>query len=264
MTLKFCSIASGSSGNCQYIQTDKVKLLIDAGLSGKRIQNGLESVGIDPKTLDGILVTHEHKDHIKGVGILSRRFNIPIYANNNTWDNMRSYLGKLEDKNIQIINTNDDFNIKNLNISTFNTSHDAVDSLGYSFEFNNKKVSIVTDTGIIDDNIKNKIKNSDILMLESNHDIEMLKVGRYPYFLKKRILSNIGHLSNETAGNIISDIFTGKRQRVLLAHLSEENNFPELAYQTVVNILKDKGINVNKDIDLEVAHRSIPTLLYSL
>lgn len=261
MSLRFCSIASGSSGNCQYVETDKTNIIIDGGLSGKKIQNGLLSIGADPTKLNGILVTHEHKDHIKGVGILSRRFNIPIYANNNTWEAMKEYLGKLDEQNIRIIGSNNSFEIGDINIDSFSTSHDAADSLGYSLNHKNKKVSIVTDTGIITENIKSKIKDSNLLMLESNHDIQMLKIGSYPYYLKKRILSQDGHLSNEDAGNLISELFLDKFQRIFLGHLSRENNFPELAYQTVVNIMTEKGIKLNKDIQLQVADRHDPTEL---
>ncbi|MBS4538507.1 MBL fold metallo-hydrolase [Clostridium sp. D2Q-11] len=264
MSFKFCSIASGSSGNCQYIETDKAKILVDAGLSGKKIQAGLDLIGVDPNSLNGILVTHEHKDHIQGVGILSRRFNIPIYANNNTWEVMREYLGKLKEENIKIIKNNGDFEIGNLGINTFSTSHDAIDSMGYNFNYKNKKVSIVTDTGVITDNIKSKIQDSDLLFLESNHDVEMLKVGSYPYYLKKRVLSHEGHLSNEDAGNLLAEIFQGRFQKIFLAHLSRENNFPELAYQTVVNIMTAKGIKINKDIEIDIAHRHQPTVFCTI
>ncbi|MBS4534484.1 MBL fold metallo-hydrolase [Clostridium sp. D2Q-14] len=261
MAFKFCSIASGSSGNCQYIEGGKGKILVDAGLSGKRIQESLNSIGANSGNIDGILVTHEHKDHIKGVGILSRRFDIPIYANNNTWEVMREYLGKLKEENIRIIKNNDTFEIKDIGISTFKTSHDAIDSMGYTLNYRNKKISIVTDTGIITDEIKNEIKNSDLLMLESNHDVDMLKVGSYPYYLKKRVLSSSGHLSNEDAGNLIVDIFQDKFKKIFLGHLSKENNFPELAYQTVVNIISEKGIKINKDVEIDIANRHQPTVL---
>lgn len=264
MAFKFCSIASGSSGNCQYIESDKERILVDAGLSGKKIQQGLESIGVDSKSINGILVTHEHIDHIKGVGILSRRFNIPIYANNNTWEVMKESLGKLKEENIKIIKNNDTFEIGDIGINTFSTSHDAVDSMGYTLNHKSKKISIVTDTGMITDEIKYKIKDSDLLMLESNHDVEMLKVGSYPYYLKKRVLSNHGHLSNEDAGNLLAEIFQDKFKRVFLGHLSRENNFPELAYQTVVNIITEKGIRINKDIDIAIANRHEPTLFCNI
>ncbi len=264
MTLKFCSLASGSSGNCEYIETDKIRILIDAGLSGIKIQNALKSIDVDPNSIDCILVTHEHKDHTKGVGILSRRFDLPIYANEGTWRNMEQDIGCIDSKNIKIIKTNSEFEIENLGVLPFSIHHDAQDPVGYCFYHEDKKISIVTDTGYVCDNIKNIIKNSDLMMIESNHDIEMLKVGKYPWFLKKRILGDCGHLSNNAAGELIADIFSGNNEIVLLSHLSKENNFPELAYQTVANVLDERGINVNNDIQLGLTSRHCPTEVYNI
>lgn len=264
MTLRFCSLASGSSGNCQYIGTDKINILIDAGLSGKKIQEGLKSIDVDPNSINVILVTHEHKDHIKGVGILSRRFNIPIYANSNTWKHMEKHIGNISDENIRIFDTEKDFNLGDLGISTFRTYHDASESVGFCINKKHKKISILTDTGCVDNNIKNKIKGSDLMLVESNHDIEMLKMGKYPWFLKKRIMGDQGHLSNEDAGNLITEVFCENKENILLAHLSNENNFPELAYQTVANIIADKGINIDKDISVGLTNRDCPTKVYNL
>ncbi|MTI70321.1 MAG: MBL fold metallo-hydrolase [Firmicutes bacterium] len=264
MSLKFCSLASGSSGNCQYIETEKVKILIDAGLSGKKIQNGLDKIGVDPKSIDCILVTHEHKDHTKGVGILSRRFNLPIYANNNTWNGMLKDLGKLKDENIREFKSDIDFEISDIGIHPFKTFHDSNESVGFNFHYRNKKISILTDTGCVNDNIKNKIKNSDLLMIEANHDIDMLKVGKYPWFLKKRVLSDNGHLSNEAAGELITEVFSGRNETFVLGHLSKENNFPELAHQTVVNIITEKGINIEKELKIDLALRDSPTKVYNI
>lgn len=262
MTIRFCSLASGSSGNCQYIETDRIKLLIDAGLSGRKIENSLKSIGISPEDINGILVTHEHKDHIKGVGILSRRYNLPIYANESTWKAMANDIGEISINNIKIFKTEEEFELKDLAILPFKTSHDSIEPVGFCFYYKNVKLSLVTDTGYVSEDIKNKIYNSDLLVIESNHDIEMLKMGRYPWFLKKRILGDTGHLSNDLAGEVISEVFSGKRQKVLLAHLSKENNFPELAYQTVVNILREKGIKLGDDIILELTQRDRPTKIY--
>ncbi|WP_083238891.1 MBL fold metallo-hydrolase [Caloranaerobacter ferrireducens] len=262
MTIRFCSLASGSSGNCQYIETDRIKLLIDAGLSGRKIENSLKSIGISPEDINGILVTHEHKDHIKGVGILSRRYNLPIYANESTWKAMENDIGEISINNIKIFKTEKEFELKDLGVLPFKTSHDSIESVGFCFYHKNVKLSLVTDTGYVSEDIKKKIYNSDLLVIESNHDIEMLKMGRYPWFLKKRILGDTGHLSNDLAGEVISEVFSGKRQKVLLAHLSKENNFPELAYQTVVNILREKGIKIGDDIILELTQRDRPTKIY--
>ncbi|AFS79821.1 metallo-beta-lactamase family protein [Gottschalkia acidurici 9a] len=264
MTIKFCSLASGSSGNCQYIETEKIRVLVDVGLSGKRVQELLSSIEIEASTIDCILITHEHKDHIKGAGILSRRFDIPIYANENTWNNMRAELGKIKEENIKVFKTNSDFEVGDLGIVPFKVFHDAVEPVGYSFYNKDKKISIVTDTGCIDHEIKNKIKNSNLLVIESNHDTEMLRLGSYPWFLKKRVAGEQGHLSNDDAGNLLKEVLMGNNEKVLLGHLSRENNFPELAYQTVSNILNESGINVSNDISLGVTFRDKATKVYKL
>lgn len=264
MSFRFCSLASSSSGNCQYVETEKTKILVDAGLSGKQIEKALNSIGINASDIDYILVTHEHKDHIKGVGILSRRYNIPILANSKTWEGMKEHIGKVSKENIRVFDTGKEFELKDLGIKTFSIFHDANEPIGFSFYYKNKKISLLTDTGTIDDKIKDNIKDSELLMIESNHDIEMLKVGSYPFFLKKRILSDFGHLSNELAGKLITDVVKGNNETVLLAHLSSENNFPELAYQTVTNIITDSGLKVNKDINLELTFKNNPTKVYNL
>lgn len=264
MSIKFSSLASSSSGNCQYIETNNIRILVDAGLSGKRIENALLSIDVEPSSIDYILVTHEHSDHIKGVGIMSRRYDIPVYANQKTWDYMLKSIGKMKEENIRTFETGKDFELRDIGIMPFKTFHDSNESVGYSFYYKNKKLSILTDTGKTDDEIIKQISGSDLLMIESNHDIEMLKIGSYPWYLKKRILGDYGHLSNELAGNLITDVVKGNNETVLLAHLSKENNFPELAYQTVLNILVEKGLDVNKDLNLDLTFRDKPTKLYSL
>lgn len=264
MSFRFCSLSSGSSGNCQYIETSNMKVLVDAGLSGKKIQELLESRDIDPEEIDCIFVTHEHGDHIKGAGILSRRFNIPIYANEKTWASMEKDLGKLKDENIKIFDTNSDFELGNLGILPFNVSHDAADPVGYNFYNKDKKISIVTDTGTIDDKVKNTIQGSNLIMMESNHDENMLRMGSYPWFLKKRVSGEFGHLSNDDAGKIISQVINGDNEKILLAHLSRENNFPELAHQTVANILNEEGIDISKDISLDLTFREMATKIYKI
>lgn len=264
MTLKFSSLASSSSGNCQYIETNNVRILVDAGLSGKRIENALSSIDVSPSSIDYILVTHEHSDHIKGVGVLSRRYDLPVYANKNTWEGMMKSIGKIKEENINIFETNNDFELKDLGIMPYKTFHDSNESVGYSFYYKNKKISLLTDTGKIDDTIIKQISNSNLLMIESNHDVEMLKLGSYPYYLKKRILGDYGHLSNELAGQLITNVIKGNNETVLLAHLSKENNFPELAYQTVLNILNENGLDVSQDLNLELTFRDKTTKLYTL
>lgn len=262
--MKVCSIASGSSGNCIYVETPKTKLLIDAGISGKKVTNGLHQIGVDGRDLDGILVTHDHSDHTKGVGIVSRKYNVPIHANEATWKVMRDDIGKVRPENIRYFESKNPFEIKDFYIEPFSTSHDASDSVGFSIYGNNKKMSIATDLGYMDIKILEKLYGADIVILEANHDIDMLKVGPYPYFLKQRILGKKGHLSNESAGNALVDLAKKGLKKVLLAHLSKENNFPEMAYQTVYNILSDNKIKVGKDIIVDVAQRECISELYCL
>ncbi|MDK2788714.1 MAG: hypothetical protein PWP07_1959 [Epulopiscium sp.] len=258
MVFNFCSITSGSSGNCLYIGTPKVNLLIDAGISGKRIQNGLEQMNVNPKDLDGILITHEHSDHIKGAGILSRRFDIPIFATASTWDamdEMESMIGKIKPDHRQVIEKDKDFIIDDLIIHPYSIPHDAADPVGYTFVHGDKKISIATDLGHMNDHVKNNIRESNLILLESNHDIDMLKSGSYPYYLKRRILGDKGHLCNEIAGKTLVEIFHDKLKTVILGHLSKENNYPDLAYMSVKNELMGAGIEVDGRLELTVASR---------
>lgn len=264
MTIKFCSLSSGSSGNCQYIETENTKLLVDAGFSGKRIEQLLAAIDVNPKEIDGILVTHEHIDHVSGVGVLSRRYNIPIYANSNTWVGMTSIIKAVKDDNTKIFNTGGNFEIKDIGIHPIGVSHDAMEPVGYVIYYKKKKLSIITDTGWINENVRNEIKDSNLYFIESNHDVRMLRDGSYPWNLKKRIMSTHGHLSNDDAGNLMSDLLGGRREIVLLAHLSQDNNIPELAYNTVRDIIMSQGIDVNNDVILNMSHRDKATCLYIL
>lgn len=253
----FCSLYSGSSGNSIFVSSDKCKVLIDAGLSGKRIEQALKEINEDAKDIDAIFVTHEHIDHIKGIGVLSRRYDIPIYSNEATWNNMINSIGKIKEKNIKIIN--DNISIKDLDITAFDIPHDAVGPCGYSIHHGKKKVCIATDLGYFSDDVKKNIQDGDIVLLESNHDVEMLKFGPYPYALKKRILGEMGHLSNEDCGKAILSMMVSKPKRIILGHLSKTNNYPELAYQTVLSILRKEKLNINKDVMLGLAKRDLPS-----
>ena len=263
MGISYCSLASGSSGNCHLVSSNGKKILVDAGLSGKRIQGRLEDVDFDPKKISGIFVTHEHHDHICGVGVLSRRFNLPIYANAKTWQAMEEKIGNIKAENIKVFDTRKPVFLGDLKITPYPISHDAVEPVGYTFQEGNTKISITTDLGCIEEGIINEVKDSDLVVLESNHDVNMLKAGNYPYYLKQRILSNRGHLSNEAAGNVIVELVKNNVKNVLLAHLSKENNFPELAIITVKKILDSKNISMGKDINIDLAHRDKVSNLYS-
>lgn len=241
-----------------------MRMLIDAGLSGKRIERLLASIDVCASSIDSILVTHEHTDHIKGLGILSRRYDIPIYANKATWISMEKSIGEIRERNIKIIESNKGFQLGGLDIYPFRIFHDAAEPLGYCIYYKDIKISIITDTGWVNDSIKGSIKGSSLYLMESNHDTKMLKEGRYPWYLKERILSDIGHLSNLDAGNALNDVLTGNGEIVLLAHLSKENNTPSIAYQTVSECMKRHGLNVYKDLELDLTYREKATQLYNL
>jgi|SRR6056297_258425 len=264
MGLKFCSLFSGSDGNSQYIEYKSTKILVDSGLSGKKIQNQLISIQANPEEIQAIFITHEHIDHIKGAGVLSRRYDIPIYANKKTWEAMLPKIGNIEDKNIRIIEKNKSIEFNELVINSFSVHHDAVDPVGYTISNNKKKICLLTDTGVVDENIKANLDNFDLLLLETNHDVEMLKVGSYPFNLKKRILSKFGHLSNETAGHFLTKILKDREEVVLLGHLSAENNFPDLAEKTVSNILVEKGFTPGKNVKVEMTYRDRAGKIYIL
>ena len=253
--IKFCSLFSGSSGNCIFIGDDRTKILIDAGLSGKRIISALDSIGENPSEVSAILVTHEHSDHTKGVGILSRKFDIPVFANENTWSAMEPELGKIELKNRVCFTTGQNFSIGSIDVRPFMIPHDATEPVGFSFFAGNRKITSATDIGHMNMPLLRELENSELLLLESNHDIEMLKVGPYPWHLKKRVMGDNGHLSNDMAGKVIAYLAEKGTKNFFLGHLSRENNFPELAYQTVCNALSDKKICAGEDVMLEVAYR---------
>lgn len=258
--MKFCSLYSGSSGNSIFVGSEKAKILIDAGLPGKKIDEALKSIGQKAEELDGIFITHEHSDHIKGVGVLSRKYDIPIYANADTWSAMEQSLGKIKEHNIKIIDKRSITEIEDMSIKAFNIPHDAVSPMGYTVTDGLKSVSVATDFGTFTKEIYDNIKESEVILLESNHDVNMLKFGPYPYPLKRRILSEIGHLSNEDCGSAIVELVKcGLNKQVILGHLSNTNNHPDLAYQTVVNVLTDKGISIQDDIKLTMANRHNPS-----
>ena len=262
MKLKFCSLYSGSSGNCQYIKTETATIIVDAGLSGKRIQQEISNIGEDPKKIDAIFITHEHTDHIQGAGIMSRRLNIPIYANEKTWEAMSPCIGDIKSHNIRLLD--DSTQIGDLTIKSFDISHDSAHPVGYNIFYKNKKISLVTDTGCVNETIANSIMDSDILLVESNHDEDMVLIGPYPWPLKRRVLGEFGHMSNETAGHLISKVIKRGTEIVLLGHLSAENNFPQLAYKTVESILLENSIDVNPGICLDLTYRDRSSNVYEI
>lgn len=264
MTVKFCSLSSGSSGNAQYIETKNTRILIDNGFSGKRLVELLGDIDVSPDTIDAILVTHEHVDHVRGVGVISRKFDIPIYGNANTWTGMEKKIGKIKEHNIKVFDTEDYLDIKDIEINPIHIFHDANEPVGYILRSGKVKISVVTDTGWVNTNMKEKLKGSNLCLLESNHDTNMLKNGSYPWPLKQRISSTRGHLSNDDAGLVLCETLEGKGEIVLLGHLSKDNNEPDLARRTVTNHLNLTGMDIDKDIRLEMTYRDKSTKLYCL
>ncbi len=233
--MELCSIASGSSGNCIMVGANDCHLIIDAGISGKRIEQGLNSIGHKTSEMQGVLVTHEHIDHISGLGVIARRYGLPIYTTAGT---MRAILntrtvGKIDESLFHIIVPDQKFEIGELEIEPIKISHDAADPVAYIVRCGGKSAGVITDLGKYDDYIIDKMQGLQILLLEANHDVNMLQMGPYPYPLKQRILGDRGHLSNELSGQLLGNILHDKFEAVVLGHLSKENNYAELAYETV-------------------------------
>lgn len=256
--MRLCSIASGSSGNCIYVGSDCAHVLVDVGISGKRIEQGLNALDLTGRDIDGILITHEHSDHIKGLGVLARKYEIPIYTTGGTVDAMMrsGSLGKIPADIFREIREDEPFSIKDLTVNPFTIPHDAAQPVGYRLSCGCQSVGIATDLGKYNDYIVENLQNLDAVLLEANHDIRMLQVGRYPYYLKQRILGDRGHLSNENAGQLLCRILHDNLKAVFLGHLSKENNYEELAYETVCSEVT-LGDNPYKsgDFHIEVAKR---------
>lgn len=265
MPIHFCSLASGSSGNSQFIASDRTRLLLDAGLSGKYITNSLDHIGESLKDIDALLITHEHSDHIKGAGVIYRKIKRPIYATQATWEILQGKLGEIAPEHIRIIKAGESFEIGDILVKPIEISHDAAEPVAYAFSNNQARMCVATDLGHCPESVQEEFLACDILMLESNHDINMLKMGPYPYYLKRRILSDVGHLSNETAAKVITRaVKEGRVRSVLLGHLSKENNLPELAYETVGSIVSEAGIRVGEDLNLDLTYRDRVGMVYHI
>ena len=254
---RLCPIASGSSGNCTYIEAGDKRLLVDIGISGKRVVAALEDMDVDPASINGILITHEHSDHIKGIGIYSRKYHVPIYATQKAWDKLlkENMIGSVKEENIRIIGKEVHLEMGDLKILPYSIYHDAVDPVGYIFEYQNKKIALTTDIGKIDQRILDFLKGVDGILLEFNHDICMLEAGTYPFPLKRRILSDIGHLNNDAAAKALAQIYHPGLKWVVLGHLSKDNNVPDLAYITAKQALEEANVKVGEEIELFVAKR---------
>ncbi|MCR5789987.1 MAG: MBL fold metallo-hydrolase [Lachnospiraceae bacterium] len=257
--MELCSIASGSSGNCIYAGTSSTQLLIDAGISGKRIETGLHSLGLKPEDINGILITHEHSDHIGGLGVIARRYEIPIYATKGTIEAVKAIktLGEIPEALFREIQTEEPFSIRDITIKPLLVSHDAAEPVAYRLQNGPHSVGVLTDLGCYDEKTIAHFQDVEALLIEANHDVNMLQVGRrYPYALKRRILGDKGHLSNEHCGQLLCKLLHPKLREILLGHLSMENNLPELAFETVrLEILMDPCPYRPEDFNISIAGR---------
>lgn len=260
--MKLCPLCSGSSGNATYIEAGNARLLIDAGLSCKRITELLEKIGVDPRTLSAILITHEHIDHVRGVNILSKKYDIPVYANADTWSVLKAPLRDVAAKNVCVFESDRDFYLAGARILPFSVPHDAVHCVGFTVSAQGHKVGVCTDLGHVDARILSILSGCDLLLFEANHDVDMLMAGSYPYLLKKRILSGNGHMNNDDCGRALVKLHETGVKNVILGHLSQENNYPALAMIAVRSVLEEAGIA--NDMQIAVAAREEPTGVFEI
>jgi len=240
MSLKLCVLASGSSGNCTYIASRHTTVLIDAGLSAKETEKRLKSIHVDPAQVDGICVTHEHSDHTAGLGVLQRRYNIPLFGNSGTIDGFR-IRRKGPPLDWSVFSTGTPFTIGDLTLEPFSVPHDAYDPVGYIVRTESVRVGVVTDMGTVTRLIKEKLKQCDALVVESNHDEKLLRESTRPWSIKNRISGRQGHLSNKHAADLLADIAHGCLRQIFLAHISKDCNMHEMALNEATHSLRSAG-----------------------
>lgn len=268
--IRFSVLCSGSTGNSIYVETEEAKVLIDAGVSGKQILTAMAEVGVSADDLDALLVTHEHSDHVRSVGVMARKIKgrsgngLGVYATAGTWEGMEKYVGEIGGEQRNLFRVEESLSFGDLKIEPFAISHDAKEPVGFCFYQGETKLALATDLGYVSDRVKTAIEGADAYIFESNHDVEMLRIGPHPWNVKKRILGDKGHLSNETAGDALTEVLGGDSKDVYLAHLSPDNNMPEIAEITVRGILQQNGIQVGTDVVLHDTYRDKPTPLKSI
>jgi phosphoribosyl 1,2-cyclic phosphodiesterase len=259
--MKLSVLASGSSGNAIYIENNESKFLVDVGLTGKKTEELLKIIGRSPKDLTGIFISHEHRDHVSGAGILARKYKIPVYANAKTWEGMNKIVGEIPTELKFEFPTGTIQTFGGLDIESFGVSHDSREAMFFVFHQEGKKISLITDTGYVSDRMKGVISNSDTFVFECNHDVNMLRMGGYPWNLQQRILSDRGHVSNSDAAYAMSEAIGENTKRIYMAHLSRENNYKELARMTVEQILKQQNCSVGQQFFLYDTDPDKPTEL---
>lgn len=249
---KACQLFSGSKGNSVYVACSTGKFLVDVGVSAKRTEKALDEIGVSPSELCGIFVTHEHTDHISGLRVFASRYNLDVYAHPDVITAMRN-TKKIDDK-VKTREITLPLELSGVKIIPFENSHDSVACLGYRFDMSDgRSICICTDTGYVTDDARKKMRGCDLAFLESNHEVTMLQNGTYTYQLKQRILSNSGHLSNDSCAAYACELVRGGTTRIVLSHLSRENNMPDIAYQTTLCALRQEGFKENKDFRLSVS-----------
>ncbi|MED1202732.1 MBL fold metallo-hydrolase [Heyndrickxia acidicola] len=264
MSMHFSVLASGSTGNAIYVETESHSFLVDAGFSGKQMESLFQEVDRKIDSLSGILVTHEHSDHIKGVGVLARKYNLPVYANDKTWKAMEGLIGEVPVDLKFTFDMETTKSFGSLQIESFGVSHDAAEPMFYSFHYGQSKIVVITDTGYVSDRMKGIISNADVYVFESNHDVQMLRMGRYPWNIKRRILSDVGHVSNEDAALAMGDVIGDRTRRIYLAHLSQDNNMKDLARMSVEQTLETRGIKAGEQFSLYDTDPKVPTPLIAI
>ena len=261
----FCTLFSGSSGNAAYLGTDRGAVLIDCGMSGCQILSAMERVGLEPGDVSAILITHEHSDHIKGAGVVSRKLDLPIYATEGTWAAMENSLGNVPMRHRVVIAAGESFFLNDLEIAPFSIPHDAADPVGYRVFTPRTSIAVATDLGYFSSGVENAVSGAEIVLLESNHDPDMLRQNpHYPASLKSRILGKKGHLSNESGAQAAVRLAQSGVRHLLLGHLSGENNTQELAYRVSRQALEEAGAQVGGDLTLHVAARQQASCLYTM
>ena len=259
MKVEFCSLSSGSSGNCYYIGNEFHGILVDAGISASSIRKYLKQIDISLQSIMGILVTHNHTDHIKGLEVLTRKSHIPVFTTANVWKSILSPHMNISADCIREIKEQQEFNLAGFAIEAFRVSHDAPETVGYSINFEGVIITIATDLGYICETSSQYIRNANLLVIESNYDEQMLMEGSYPYYLKKRIKSDSGHLGNHQTSDFLAEIYNDRLSYVCLAHLSKNNNTPELALSSLYNKFNERGVGISNSQHVMVLSRNNPS-----
>ncbi len=253
--LKICSLRSSSKGNATIIYDEEAAILVDCGISGKVLFEAMEEAGFRAEELCAVVITHEHTDHTKGVGVVARKLGVPVFATYGTWSAMKKTVGEIPSEQRRVFDANIPFEVGGIRVSAFEIPHDGAEPVGYIFQKGDCKVAVATDIGVMTEEILERLKGSRRVLLESNYDLFMLEAGTYPYELKCRIKGEKGHLSNEDAALTARDLAESGACEIILGHISPENNYPDLAYETTRLCLLGHGFDLEKDVRLLVARK---------